>query len=179
MNFGDLEPEQRDALIFMGRDLTGDKKAITIIDPEEYAPLVGQQGGNVTEETRRESYGAAKQDAAARRRVILEILTERGGMTAREVAAELHRRGITPSIERNFAAPRLTELKEAGKTEASGKKICDYTGRCVTIWTIRGPREAPQGLCGERTSDGVNELSGLPVSEEYEVREDEKEVSTA
>jgi len=92
---------------------------------------------NIPDETRRESYETAKQDAAARRRVILEILRERGGMTAREVAAELHRRGITPSIERNFAAPRLTELKEAGKIEASGKKICDYTGRSVTIWAAK------------------------------------------
>jgi len=132
---------------------------------------------NIPKETRRQSYEAAQQDAATRRRIILEILTERGGMTAREVAAELHRRGITPSMERNFAAPRLTELKEAGKIEVSGKKICDYTGRSVAVWTTRGAREAPQGLCGERTSDGVNELSGLPASEEYEVREDEKEVS--
>ena len=51
---------------------------------------------NIPQETRRESYEAAKQDAAVRRRVILEILTEKGGMTAREVAGELHRRGITP-----------------------------------------------------------------------------------
>lgn len=92
---------------------------------------------NIPQETRRESYGAAKQDAAGRRRVILEILTECGGMTAREVAAELHRRGITPSNERNFAAPRLTELKEAGKIEASGKKICDYTGRSVAVWVVK------------------------------------------
>ena len=92
---------------------------------------------NIPNETRRESYGAAMQDAAARRRVILEILRERDGMTAREVAAELHWRGITPSIERNFAASRLTELKEAGEIEASGKKICDYTGRSVTIWAAK------------------------------------------
>ena len=137
MNFGDLEPEQRDALIFMGRDLTGEKEPITIIDPEEYAPLVGRLGGSVTEETRRESYEAAKRDAAARRRVVYEILKERGGITAREVAAELHRRGITATDERNFAAPRLTELKEAGKIEATGKKICEYTGRSVAIWAVK------------------------------------------
>lgn len=76
----------------------------------------------ITKETRRESYGAAKQDAAARRRVILEILTERGQLTAREVAAELYRRGITPSDERNYSAPRLTELKAAGQVEVTGKR---------------------------------------------------------
>lgn len=90
----------------------------------------------ITKETRRESYGAAKQDAAARRRVILEILTERGQLTAREVAAELHRRGITPSDERNYSAPRLTELKAAGQVEVTGKKICDRTGRSVAVWAV-------------------------------------------
>lgn len=92
---------------------------------------------DIPKETRRESYGAAMQDAAARRHIILEILTENGGMTAREVAAELHRRGITPSNERNFAAPRLTELKAAGKIEVTGKKICDYTGRSVAVWVVK------------------------------------------
>lgn len=91
---------------------------------------------DITKETRRESYGAAKQDAAARRRVILEILTERGQLTAREVAAELHRRGITPSDERNYSAPRLTELKAAGQVEVTGKKICDCTGRSVAVWAV-------------------------------------------
>ena len=146
MNFGDLEPEQRDALIFMGRDLTGEKEPITIIDPEEYAPLVGRLGGSVTEETRRESYEAAKRDAAARRRrVVYEILKERGGMTAREVAAELHRRGITATDERNFAAPRLTELKEAGKIEATGKK---YVNTQAAAWQYgRSRRWATNGIC--------------------------------
>ena len=88
----------------------------------------------ITDETRRESYEAIKPDAAARRRVILEILTERGEMTAREIAAELHRRGITPTDERNYSAPRLTELKAAGQIEATGKKICDRTGRSVAVW---------------------------------------------
>ena len=91
----------------------------------------------ITDTTRRESCEAAKQDTAARRRVILEILTEHGGMTAREVAGELHRRGITPTDERNFAAPRLTELKEAGKIHAVGKKICAHSGRSVAVWAVR------------------------------------------
>lgn len=92
---------------------------------------------NITDETRRESYGGTKQDAAARRRVILEIESGGEGMTAREIAAELHRRGITPSDERNYSAPRLTELKAAGKIEVTGKKICDRTGRSVAIWAVK------------------------------------------
>ena len=130
---------------------------------------------DIPKETRRRSYKAAKICAAARRRTIMKILIEKGGMTAREVAAELHRRGVTPTIERNYAAPRLTELCKAGKVVATGKKLCALSGKKVAVWEIRGPREAPQGFCGERTSDGVNELLGLPGSEENEVREDEKE----
>lgn len=92
---------------------------------------------NITDETRRKSYEAIKPDAAARRRVILEILTERGQLMAREIAAELHRRGITPTDERNYSAPRLTELKAAGQIEVTGKKICDRTGRNVAIWAVK------------------------------------------
>jgi len=115
-----------------------DRSPITIIDPVgDYRALIEKCGGSVTEETRRESYNAVLRDAAARRRVVFEILTERGGMTAREVSAELHRRGITATDERNFAAPRLTELKEAGQIEATGKKICEYTGRSVAIWAVK------------------------------------------
>jgi len=94
---------------------------------------------DIPQETRRESFTAAKQGAASRRRVILEILTEHtGGMTAREIASELHRRGITPTDERNFAAPRLTELKRTGKIEAIGKKLCAHSGRNVAVWAVRG-----------------------------------------
>ena len=94
---------------------------------------------SIPQETRRESYEAVKQDAAARRLVILEILAgHEKGMTAREVSAELHRRGITPTDERNYAAPRLTELYQAGKIKTTGKKICPQTGRNVAVWAVRG-----------------------------------------
>ena len=92
---------------------------------------------DIPKETRRESYDAVLPTAELRRNIILDILRGHGGMTAQEVADELHRRGCTPSNERNFAAPRLTELKEAGKVEATGKKICGKTGRNVTVWAVR------------------------------------------
>jgi hypothetical protein len=91
----------------------------------------------ITETTRRESYGAVSKDAATRRRVILEILMENGGMTAREVSAELHKRGITPTGERNYAAPRLTELYKAGKVTCTSKRQCPLTKRYVAVWTVR------------------------------------------
>lgn len=44
-------------------------------------------------------------------------------MTAREIALELFKRGVTPNPERNHTAPRLTELREAGKVEAQTKAL--------------------------------------------------------
>jgi hypothetical protein len=132
-NINDLDNYQRDALMFWIKDMSG-KQSITIYDP--YGDK-GELMNALTQGTRRESFEAAKQEAAARRRVILEILTEHGGMTAREVAGELHRRGITPTVERNYAAPRLTELCDAGKIHAIGKKLCAHSGRNVAVWAVR------------------------------------------
>ncbi len=75
--------------------------------------------------------------AQQRRTRILAILNQKGPMTAQEVADELYNRGHTLSRERNHAAPRLTELKDAGLIEATGKKICQRTGRKVTVWAAR------------------------------------------
>ena len=88
---------------------------------------------SITEETRRESYKTIKPDAQRRRQVILEILGDRE-MTATEIAEELYKKGITPFYERNFAAPRLTELKAEGKVKTVGKKYCEKTGRMIAIW---------------------------------------------
>jgi hypothetical protein len=121
-------------------DFLGDiLKPITVYDPYPNGsmPGKGELMNQTTTETRRESHQAGKPDAAARRRVILEILTESGGMTAREVVGELHRRGLTPTDERNYAAPRLTELYKAGKIRTTGKKPCPQTGRNVVVWAIR------------------------------------------
>lgn len=89
---------------------------------------------NITEETRRESYNAILPSLTDRQAAILKILQECGNMTAQEVAIELHRRGITPSDERNFAAPRLTELADTGLVQSVGKKVCGRSGRNVAVW---------------------------------------------
>jgi len=96
---------------------------------------------DIPKETRRESYDAVLPTVKQRQSLILSLLRERGPMTAHEVADELHRRGHTPSDERNLAAPRLTELKDAGMVEATGKKICGKTGRSVTVWAVRKEEE--------------------------------------
>lgn len=92
---------------------------------------------SIPKDTRRESYNAVLPTVKQRQSLILALLKERGPMTAQEVACELHKRGYTPSNERNFAAPRITELKEAGAIDATGKKMCSTSGRSVTIWAAR------------------------------------------
>jgi predicted HTH transcriptional regulator len=89
---------------------------------------------SIPKDTRRESYEAVKPTINSRQETVLSILKERGEMTAQEIADELFRRGITPTTERNFAAPRLTELYEAGLIEPVGKKTNKNTRRTVTIW---------------------------------------------
>ncbi|MDR1754636.1 MAG: DNA gyrase [Eubacterium sp.] len=90
---------------------------------------------SITSETCRESYNSLLPELKTRRDFILQILTECGDMTAQEIADELHGRGITPAAERNFAAPRLTELQKLGFIQAAGKRICCKTGKNVTVWS--------------------------------------------
>ena len=47
------------------------------------------------------------------------------------------RRGLTPSDDRNYAAPRITELCKMGVLEAVGKTKCEYTGKTVALFTMR------------------------------------------
>lgn len=66
-----------------------------------------------TKETRRRSYDAVLPKRAARCRQILETLGNRE-LTASEITEELVAAGRIPYFNRNYVAPRLTELKEIG-----------------------------------------------------------------
>lgn len=89
------------------------------------------QGNTI--ETRRESYDAIKAKRSDRRNLILEILGSRQ-MTASELTEELLAKGYIKYYDRNFVAPRLTELKEAGIVETVGKRLCKRTNKNVAIW---------------------------------------------
>jgi hypothetical protein len=89
---------------------------------------------DLPKETRLESYEQIAPVAEIRKRLILDILRTRDGLTAQELAVVLHSRGHIPSDERNFTAPRLTELRKDGKVTPVGKKQCAKTGRKVTVW---------------------------------------------
>ena len=91
---------------------------------------------SVTKETRCESYEAVKPSIIRRQVTILDILGD-SEMTASEIAEILYIKGFTPFYERNFAAPRLTELKASGKVEAIGKRLCEKIGRKNSVWKKR------------------------------------------
>ena len=74
-------------------------------------------------------------DKQKRYKQIMGILVE--PMTAKEVAVEMHRLGLIPTTERNFSAPRLTEMSRMGMVEPVGKKKCRYSGRTVAVYARR------------------------------------------
>lgn len=77
-------------------------------------------------------------DKQKRYNQILEILKNMDKpMTAKEIAVEMKNKGYVPMAERNFSAPRITELLKMGVLEVSTKRICKYTGKMVTAYKIR------------------------------------------
>ena len=42
--------------------------------------------------------------------------------------------GVIAYYDRNFVAPRLTELKDAGIVEVVGKRTCIMSGKNVAVW---------------------------------------------
>lgn len=89
-----------------------------------------------TLETRAESH--EKVDKKKRYAQIKECLTEHGSLTAKECAVLMMKKGYIPTSERNFTAPRLTEMAQDGVVEPIGKKIYQFTGHKVAVYALRG-----------------------------------------
>ena len=94
--------------------------------------LIGEM---TTLETRSEA--EEKVDKKKRYSQILECLKENGNMTAKECAVIMMQKGYIPTSERNFTAPRLTEMSKTGIVEPIGKKVCKYTGKTVAVYAMR------------------------------------------
>ena len=101
-----------------------------------------RQAGEIpTLETRAEAHD--KVDKKKRYAQIIECLNEaeetckEEGLTAKECAVKMMNKGYIPTSERNFTAPRLTEMSKEGIVEPIGKTKCAYTGRTVTVWSLR------------------------------------------
>lgn len=86
-----------------------------------------------TRQTRRESYDSIAPETSKRGALILDVLGD-SKMTVDEIVYELMSRREIPAYDRNFVAPRLTELKAAGKVEVVGKRASGRTGKKVAVW---------------------------------------------
>ena len=87
----------------------------------------------ITRETRRESYDAILPKVKKRAREILTVLGSRS-MTASEITEELVRAGTIPYFNRNYVAPRLTELKEIGILETCGRRKATRSDATEAVW---------------------------------------------
>ena len=77
-----------------------------------------------------------KVDRAKRYSQIIEVLKEHPDMTAKQVAVKMLEKGYIPTSERNFTAPRLTELYQDGIVDTIGKTKCEYTGKTVAVYRL-------------------------------------------
>ena len=93
--------------------------------PGEYPPFEARAEAN------------EKVDRQKRYAQIKECLQEVPKLTAKEIAVIMCLKKYIPTSERNFTAPRLTEMMNAGIVEAVGKKKCSYTGKTVTVYNLR------------------------------------------
>lgn len=93
---------------------------------------------SITKETRRESYEAILPKVKKRSRLILETLGNRQ-MTASEITEELAASGKIPYFNRNYVAPRLTELKEIGVLKTVGRRKATRSDATEAVWARAQP----------------------------------------
>ena len=86
-----------------------------------------------TRETRRKSYEEVLPKVNDRARLILETLGSRE-MTVSEITDELVERGCLPYYNRNYVAPRLTELKDMGVVETCGRRKSTRSTATEAVW---------------------------------------------
>ena len=86
-----------------------------------------------TKETRRESYDAILPKVKERARLILETLGSKE-MTVSEITEELVSSGKIPYFNRNYVAPRITELKDMGIVETCGRRTSTRSSSTEAVW---------------------------------------------
>lgn len=91
-----------------------------------------------TKETRRQSYDAMLPKREKRCRLILETLGARE-MTASEITEELVAAGEIPYFNRNYVAPRLTEMKQMGILKTVGRRKATRSDATETVWARAQP----------------------------------------
>lgn len=86
-----------------------------------------------TRETRRKSYEEVLPKVKERAKLILEILGSRE-MTVSEITDELVEAGQIPYYNRNYVAPRLTELKDMDIVETCGRRQSTRSAATEAVW---------------------------------------------
>ena len=86
-----------------------------------------------TKETRRASYEAVLPEVNKRCRLILDTLGDRY-MTVSEITDELVAAGKLPYFNRNFVAPRLTEMRDMGVVETCGRRKATRSPASEAVW---------------------------------------------
>lgn len=89
----------------------------------------------LTMQTRQMSFEDIKPKKKIRYQQILDRLIS-GPKTAKEVAVELFDLQLIPGTDRNYTAPRLTELAKMGLVKAVDKVKCQYSGKTVAVYEI-------------------------------------------
>ena len=89
----------------------------------------------ITKITRQLSLEDIKPKQKLRYEQILDRLCY-GNKTAKEIAVELFELQLIPSTERNYTAPRLTELEQMGLVEVIDKRKCKWTGKMVAVYRM-------------------------------------------
>lgn len=94
---------------------------------------------SITEETRRDAFWHKEEFASLRRSRICQALEELGPMTAEELTRYFG------ASEKNFVAPRLTELRKAGVIEEVGVKQSPITCRNTAVWALAEVQDERRG----------------------------------
>ena len=96
---------------------------------------------NDTKETRRAAYYAVIPDLKKRSRMVLEALGSKE-MTVSEICEKLVAEGQIAYYNRNFVAPRMTELKEMGIVETCGRRKATRSDVQEAVWRRKGIQKA-------------------------------------
>ena len=103
---------------------------------------------SITAETRREAYEESRVTSPKRWKLIYNCLLQNGGMTAAEIADKLGYKDM------NSVRPRLTELKEAGLVEVTGRRPSPRTGRSTAVWEVVEDKKSRPGAGTSEGSKG-------------------------
>lgn len=92
---------------------------------------------NDTRIARREAYDRIRPDVNKRAKLVLETLGSKE-MTISEICEELVATGKIGYFNRNFVAPRMTEMKEMGIVETCGRRKATRSDTTEAVWRRKG-----------------------------------------